>query len=139
MIRYLALIVDLSEGLTDRDLRPSRKDVFGRTVEHFIQEYFAANPVSQLGVIVTKDKKAWPITKISGSPSCHIKAFQKELDAKGQPSLQNSLEIAQAMLLQTPNYGSREVLVLYGSIHTCDPGNVHKTIEDLAANRIRTR
>lgn len=54
MIRYLALIVDLSEGLADKDFRPSRLAVFARTVETFITEFFNANPVSQLGLIVTQ-------------------------------------------------------------------------------------
>eukprot|EP01051_Picozoa_sp_SAG22_P038584 SAG22_NODE_19866_length_271_cov_0.587209_1_plen_89_part_11 len=89
----MALVIDLSEGLAEKDFRPSRQAVFAKTVERFVAEFFDANPVSQLGIIVTQDKKARALTKISGSPSCHIKAFRQELDlkgAKGQPSLQNS-------------------------------------------------
>eukprot|EP01052_Picozoa_sp_SAG31_P029743 SAG31_NODE_2983_length_4824_cov_319.300741_5_plen_62_part_00 len=54
MIRYLALIVDLSEGLADKDFRPSRLTVFGDTVEKFIAEFYDANPVSQLGIVITQ-------------------------------------------------------------------------------------
>jgi hypothetical protein len=33
MVRYVVLVVDLSEGLSDTDFRPSRFTVFSRTVE----------------------------------------------------------------------------------------------------------
>ena len=33
MVRYVVLVVDLSEGLSDTDFRPSRFNVFSQTVE----------------------------------------------------------------------------------------------------------
>ena len=33
---------------------------------------------------------------------------------------------------QTPEYGSRELVVLYGSVHTCDPGPTGAGDMDLA-------
>ena len=45
--------------------------------------------------------------------------------------------MAAAALLRTPTYGSREILVLYGSTHTVDSGDIHHTIRDLADHGIR--
>ena len=36
-----------------------------------------------------------------------------------------------------PDYGSKEVLVVYGSLSTTDPGDIHATIEDMEASNIR--
>jgi transcription initiation factor TFIIH subunit 2 len=36
-----------------------------------------------------------------------------------------------------PPHGSREVIIIMGSLTTCDPGNVHETIEATVKDRIR--
>lgn len=36
-----------------------------------------------------------------------------------------------------PAYTSREVLVLFGSLTTCDPGDIKSTIKELKENQIR--
>eukprot|EP01052_Picozoa_sp_SAG31_P029742 SAG31_NODE_2983_length_4824_cov_319.300741_4_plen_74_part_00 len=50
--------------------------------------------VLMLSVSCVQDKKARRLTRISGSPASHIKAFRAALEIKGQPSLQNSLTVA---------------------------------------------
>jgi len=35
-------------------------------LEYFIEEYFDQNPISQLGIIVTKNKRAEKITELGG-------------------------------------------------------------------------
>ena len=69
------------------------------------------NPISQLGVIVTKDKKAEIYTEMAGNPKKHVEQLQKLIESvcKGEPSLQNSLEVALQTLSNMPSHASREV------------------------------
>lgn len=94
---------------------------------------------------------------------------KKKLEARGDPSLQNVLNLARsglsyavslsAALLRVlilrssrpvprfaspsppdshlPPHGSREVIIILGSLTTCDPGNIHSTIRDVEKDRIR--
>ena len=36
-----------------------------------------------------------------------------------------------------PTHSSREILVLFGSLTTCDPGNIHDTLDSCVKNKIR--
>jgi len=36
-----------------------------------------------------------------------------------------------------PSHSSREILIIFGSLTTCDPGNVHDTVEACVKDRIR--
>ena len=110
-------------------------------MELFINEFFEQNPVSQLGLVVTRDKQARMVSHIGGSPKQHLANMEKQWgeDPCGQPTLEKSLKIAQQALLGTPTYGSREVIVLYGSARTVDPGDIHDAIDGLSARGIRAR
>lgn len=56
-----------------------------------------------------------------------------------QASLQNLLDLALSSLRAIPEYGQREVVLLYGGLTTCDPGDVFETIKKLARHRVRVR
>ena len=80
-------------------------------------EYFDRNPVSQLGVVVTRDKVAQRLTPISSNPTKHADKLEEVLQqsaASGQPSLQNALLVSKAMLDQAPGqeYASKEILIM---------------------------
>lgn len=47
----------------------------------------------------------------------------------GEPSLQNTLELAGRILRPLPGHASRELLVLFASLTTCDPGDIVPTIQ----------
>jgi hypothetical protein len=47
----------------------------------------------------------------------------------GEPSLQNALELALRSLRMLPSHASREILILMGSLTTCDPGDISVTIQ----------
>jgi hypothetical protein len=47
-------------------MKPNRHAVTLNVVESFIREYFDQNPISQLGIIVTKNSRAEKITELSG-------------------------------------------------------------------------
>lgn len=51
--------------------------------------------------------------------------------------MQNSLELALRTLKNMPAHTSREILVLFGSLTTCDPGDIRQTIKSLKENNIR--
>ena len=36
-----------------------------------------------------------------------------------------------------PTHSSREILIIYGSLTTCDPGNIHDTLEACIRDKIR--
>lgn len=56
---------------------------------------------------------------------------------EGEPSLQNSLEFALKTLKNMPSHTSREILVLFGSLTTCDPTDIGYTIKALKDNNVR--
>lgn len=47
----------------------------------------------------------------------------------GEPSLQNSLDLAFKALKLLPSHASKEVLLIMGSLTTCDPGDIGETIK----------
>ena len=55
----------------------------------------------------------------------------------GDPSLQNAMETARNSLLHLPRHSSKEIIILLGSLYTCDPGDIHATISSLVKDGIR--
>ena len=53
----------------------------------------------------------------------------------------NSLPTSKEMLSQArshlPTHSSREILIIFGSLTTCDPGNIHETLESCIRDKIR--
>ncbi|CAG8746846.1 6970_t:CDS:2, partial [Acaulospora morrowiae] len=139
IIRHMFLIIDLSEAMMEKDLRPSRLDLTLSYAEQFVLEFFDQNPISQLGIIVTKGGVAEKLTGLSGNLVENIIALKnkKNADADGEPSLQNSLELARSSLIHAPAHGTREVLIIMGSLTSCDPGDIYDTIENLVMDKIR--
>ncbi|KAL8700161.1 MAG: hypothetical protein Q9201_005605 [Fulgogasparrea decipioides] len=140
IIRHLILILDLSAAMTEKDLRPTRYLLTIRYCQDFVTEFFEQNPISQIGIIGMRDGLAVRVSDMSGNPSDHIsnlQALRKE-DPKGQPSLQNALDMARAALFHAPSHGTREILLLFGSLLSSDPGDIHTTIGSLVASHITT-
>ena len=52
--------------MEDQDLKPNRLACTLKLLEYFVEEYFDQNPISQIGIIVTKSKRAEKLTKLSG-------------------------------------------------------------------------
>ncbi|KAK2167862.1 hypothetical protein LSH36_23g09001 [Paralvinella palmiformis] len=139
MMRHLFLAIDMSQSMTDQDLKPNRLIATAKLLEYFINEYFDQNPISQLGILLTQSKRAEKYTELGGNPKRHIASLQKlkEKTCQGEPSLQNTLELAASTLKHMPSHTSREVLVIFGSLTTCDPGDINETIKNLKASNIR--
>lgn len=139
IVRNVVLVLDCSDAMTEKDLRPTRYLLTIRYAQEFVTEFFEQNPISQLGVIAMRDGIAVTITEQSGNPNDHIVALEKlrTEDPKGYPSLQNALEFCRGRLSHAPAHGTREVLIIYGALISADPGDIHITINSLVAERIR--
>ncbi|KAI9029717.1 Ssl1-like-domain-containing protein [Phycomyces nitens] len=139
IIRHLFIIIDLSEAMNEKDLRPSRVELTLNYAQQFVIEYFDQNPISQLGIIVTRDGIAEKLTELSGNPTDHIRALKtkKNTETSGEPSLQNALQLARAGMMGVPTHGSKEILLIFGALTTCDPNDVHDTIDLLQKEMVR--
>lgn len=54
-----------------------------------------------------------------------------------QASIQNSLMLALNLLSSRPSHASREVLLVYGALNSCDPGDIFDTIRECKAANVR--
>ncbi|KYN31121.1 General transcription factor IIH subunit 2 [Trachymyrmex septentrionalis] len=108
-------------------------------LEDFIEEFFYQNPISQLGVIITRNKRAEKVSDLAGNSKKHIKELQilQQTVVGGEPSLQNSLELATKLLKLLPSHASKEILVIIGALTTCDPGDINETIRNMKLDSIR--
>ncbi|GJQ08448.1 hypothetical protein GpartN1_g239.t1 [Galdieria partita] len=139
LIRFLVLILDLSREAKESDLKPSRGEVCLSCAQKFLYSYFDENPISQLAVVALRDGVAEKLSSMGSNPRQHSEAINTAAQKGfyGNCSLQNGLDLAFSLLHSIPLYGSREVLVLYNSISSCDPGDVRQTIEKVERERIR--
>jgi transcription initiation factor TFIIH subunit 2 len=139
IIRHLILILDLSTAMSEKDFRPSRYLLTLKYTQEFVTEFFEQNPISQLGIMGMRDGLAVRISDMSGNPNDHLSALAKLKgeEPKGNPSLQNALEMARGALFHAPSHGTREVLVVFGALLTSDPGDIHLTITSLVKDKIR--
>lgn len=51
-----------------------------KLLEDFIEEFFYQNPISQLGVIITRNKRAEKISDLAGNSRKHIKVITYSLN-----------------------------------------------------------
>lgn len=140
LIRYLFLGIDASASMREMDYKPERLRAAFKASQEFVKEYFDQNPISQLGLLVTKQGEAERLTELSANPKSHIAKlhdYALKNRAEGEASLQNLLELALCSLKAIPEYGHREVLLLYGSLATCDPGDIFETLKKLVKAGIR--
>ncbi|KAL1137790.1 hypothetical protein AAG570_009486 [Ranatra chinensis] len=141
MMRHMYVILDGSDAMLDQDLKPTRQLCTLKLLESFIDEYLYESPLSQLGFILTRNKRAEKISDLSGNCRKHLEAlkahYSQPSNCGGEPSLQNALELALSSLKNMPSHASREILVLMGNLTTCDPGDINITIQKLKTCGVR--
>jgi transcription initiation factor TFIIH subunit 2 len=100
IIRHVILLIDMSASMALLDLKPNRGDCTIGLVVSFIHEFFDQNPLSLLGIIMTRDGQAEMISPLSSSPTSHISALRDPSirEPRGEASLQNGLELARLSL-----------------------------------------
>ena len=144
IIRHVLLVLDLSEAMLDKDMRPNRYLVAIRYAQEYVREFFEQNPISQLGVLAMHDGVCIRVSDLGGNPGEHMAALASLRDdprtsrqPKGSPSLQNALEMARASLFHTPSHGTREVVIVLGALVSLDPDDIHRTIDACVRDRLR--
>lgn len=139
IMRHMFIVLDFSEAMTRNDLKPTRINCSLKILELFLSEFSGLNPISQIGIIISRNKKYELISPMSSDMKMHITNLQKfrDVPCSGEPSLQNSLEAALTTLKHMPDHTSKEILVLMGSLTTCDPSDIHATIQSLGSYNIR--
>ncbi|KAL1413918.1 hypothetical protein MTO96_007967 [Rhipicephalus appendiculatus] len=100
MMRHLYIVVDFSESMSEPDLKPTRLICTLKMLELFVEEFFDQNPISNVGVISTCNKRAQKLCELAGNAGKVVEALQssKTQVPSGEPSLQNSLELAAEVL-----------------------------------------
>ena len=137
LIRYMVVALDCSSVAAANDYKPSRLETCKACIKKFIMDYFDQNPISQLSLILTRDRTAQKITDLSGNPKNHIHRLGQVMNMVGKASLQNTLALAMTTLQHIPNYGHRELLIVYSSLSTCDPGDIYLTVKEARLQKVR--
>ncbi|CAH2355501.1 general transcription and DNA repair factor IIH subunit Ssl1p [[Candida] railenensis] len=150
IIRTVIVVIDGSSTMSEKDLRPTRFAVMLSLLGDFIVEFFDQNPISQIGIVMMRNGIAYLVSEVSGSPQLHLEKIRQlrarshnRYEPKGDPSLQNALEMSRSLLKisfgNNNNRNSKEILVILGALFTSDPGDIHKTIDNLVKDDIRCR
>jgi transcription initiation factor TFIIH subunit 2 len=87
--------------MEEKDFKPNYLEVTVAYLKQFVLEFFDQNPISLLGFVATREGLATTLTELSGNLREHLNALEEIRDLgqlKGEPSLQNSLELVSAML-----------------------------------------
>lgn len=103
--------------MLDRDMRPTRFDLMLEYARAFVLEWFDQNPLGQIGVVGMRAGIAERIGEMSGryyfssdwnvrsdawvgNPQDVLKSIQDrhKLEPTGEPSLQNSVEMARSSM-----------------------------------------
>ena len=137
LIRYVVFAVDCSSAALEKDYRPSRLECIKSVGRKFVLDYFDQNPISQMSVIITKDRVAKKITELSGNPKYHEGQIANLDSAEGEASLQNVVNLSLNILRNIPEYGTRELIIVYNSLKTRDPSNIFETIAEAKRLKIR--
>ncbi|KAJ7593721.1 Ssl1-like-domain-containing protein [Mycena floridula] len=139
IIRHLVLVLDLSASMLDRDMRPTRFSLTLQYAREFIAEWFDQNPLGQIGIVGMRSGIGERIGEMSGNPQQVLKSIsdRHKIEPTGEPSLQNAIEMARNSMSHLPVHSSREILIIFGSLTTCDPGNIHETLDQCVLNKIR--
>mmetsp|Transcript_17730 Transcript_17730/g.25019 ORF Transcript_17730/g.25019 Transcript_17730/m.25019 type:complete len:718 (+) Transcript_17730:18-2171(+) len=141
----------------------TRLEIVLELARRFVMEYYDQNPLSHLGIVLCRNGEAEILAPLSGSKRVALTALaavaegskNRLLDAisdaaaadssssskernGGVWSFQNGLEVSGRSLGHMPRYGSREVVVLVGSLSTCDPADVLvETLPKLVHAKVR--
>lgn len=77
MMRHLYILLDCTEAMSVPDLKPTRFLNTIKMMQLFIEEFFDQNPISQIGLILLKNKKAEKLSELAGNFKNHVKQIQR--------------------------------------------------------------
>uniref|UniRef100_A0AC35TMJ8 General transcription factor IIH subunit n=1 Tax=Rhabditophanes sp. KR3021 TaxID=114890 RepID=A0AC35TMJ8_9BILA len=139
VLRYLYIVLDMSEAMSHKAMQPSRIEATIAAINTFIDNYFAQNPISQLGIVGCRDKKCEKLCPLTGNIAKLKDSIKniKRHDCRGEFSLQNGLHLAYRNLQAYPIHTSREILVVQAALATCDADDIFTTMEVMISKNIR--
>lgn len=135
LLRNLVVVLDWSEGMAETDYKPTRAQAcVDYLTGDFVTNFFENNPVSSLSIVATLDRNCVSVCALSSNSTqvvTNLRSFADEQATQGDPSIQAGLERAIRMLEAAPAHSFREILVIYGSCHTLDSGDLSVTTKAL--------
>ena len=137
LVRSLVIILDLTEsGLEPIDFGIPRIRLISEELSSFIVALFDQNPLCQLSIVTTFNYTAQIQTPLSSDPQVHLDFIKRlnDITTTGEPSIYNALTVATKILENVQPFSTKEVLMIYGSMNTCDP----QPISDLITNVLTT-
>ena len=143
ILRHILLILDFGESSSETDMPPSRARCMASVAAQFIVECSRQNPLCQIGLLVMRDglvERRQGLTTMLNTESASAKSIPewlKDVETRGETSLQNALSVAHGLLLHVPAHGTREVILIQSSLASCDPSDIFTTLELLRRDRIR--
>lgn len=101
IIRHMALVLDMSFAMAEKDLLPTRYRLMLSYALAFVNDFFEQNPISQLAIVGMRDGLAVRISDLGGNPAEHLEKLRafEDHEPQGNPSLQNALEMCRGALL----------------------------------------
>ncbi|CAE7795900.1 GTF2H2 [Symbiodinium sp. CCMP2592] len=122
VIRYVYLAVDMTATAARTDIRPRRLDFLCQAATRFSARFLAENPLSEIGLLVLRDGKCQALAPLGTAPatlrSCLATAAQE--GPSGRTAAVAALQRAAEGLGGAPPHGSRELLMLFTSVSTCN-------------------
>lgn len=139
MMRNMMIIMDMSKAMLQNDLSPNRHHLCTVLLEKFIEEFFDRNPIAQIGILITRNKRCEKIIDMCGNSKKLLSEMKKvqTMSCEGEASLYNSLEQAVKGLKNVPRHISKEVLVVFAAISTIDPHKLMQVVEQLKTSNIK--
>ncbi|VBB29201.1 unnamed protein product [Acanthocheilonema viteae] len=155
IMRYVYLIIDCSFSMADKSIQPSRLVVTIKALNQFLDKFSEQNPISQVGVVVCKDKRAERLIPLTGNVRLVKESLSTITEAlcHGEFSLHNGLmatirsqefdacyvsRVQKFLYFSSyPGHASREVILIVASLSTCDPSSIFGTFELLKRYHIR--
>lgn len=66
MMRFVLVIIDLSESMNGTDFKPDRYSFMIKCLEEFGKEFLSTNPAGQIGLALTYDRNSTILSPLTG-------------------------------------------------------------------------
>lgn len=139
-LRYLILAIDASQASGETEnLRPTRLQAVCESASEVVGDYLGSNPLCSAAVAACRDGGCELVSALSSSGRAHRSALEalRRQKPKGAFSVEAALVACSRALASTPDYGSREILVVVSALSTTDAGDVIKLGADLGRRGFR--
>ncbi|KAF7635563.1 General transcription factor IIH subunit [Meloidogyne graminicola] len=140
MMRHVFIGIDLSTSILSKDVEPSRLRVVRECFLNFINKFFELNPLSAMGLLLGRDKKAECSCGFSSSIQKLNESFNSLTEAScggTEFSLYSMLECALTHFRNVPAHTSKECIFIVSSLSTTDAVSLKLIYEQLKMQSVR--